>query len=289
MEDIRPNDKFHMSQDYLKWGGGVTELNVPTRVVREQKIRVVIKNLLDYLIYKCSQEDRSEIYMSIETFQNLIRIDTDLNTYRELVQGKSPKLYKESRLKSQFILDTLDELISSSKFNYIKGDAKKGKYIMLFPEIAYDLETCGYIKFTINKDFVDTVSPRKKYNPKYLVDGMILNSVYSKNLHSFIYYYLDVFQSQKFSKNKSYNMTTFDQIEQYVGIRYNKVANKYDKKTKCYPKSKVVDILRDCVNQINEKTRIVSEIGELDFEVIYGKHNGKAVSLGVRFFFKEVQ
>ena len=286
MESIRLNNELGITANYLKWNGGVTELNVSTRVVREQKVRVIIKNLLDYLLYRVARENGEQIIMSTETFQDLIKIDTDLNTYRELKESDSPRLYKQSRIKPQFVLDTLDELISKDRL-VVKTD-RYVSFTHLFEVISYDLDL-NYLIFKLNKNFIDFVSPKDGYKTKYLVDGMILNSVYSKNLHSFVSYFCDVFKSGKFKNGREYNMTTFDQIEQYVGIRYNKVANKYDKETKCYPKSEVVKILRDCVNQINEKTRLPEKIGQLDFEVIYGKKNGKSVSLGVRFFFKGVQ
>ena len=286
MEEITLNDKLFITTNYLKWNGGVTELNVPTRVVREQKIRVTIKNLLDYLLYRAVKENEEQIIMSKETFEDLIKIDTDLNTYKQLKEIEEPKLYKRSRIKPQFVLDTLKELTSKDVI-----EVKTKRYVSfthLFEVISYDSDL-DYLIFRINKNFIDFISPKDNYKTKYLVDGMVLSSVYSKNLHSFVSYFCDVFKSGKFINGKEYRMTTFDQIEQYVGIRYNKVANKYDKETGSYPKSKVVDILRGCVSEINEKTRLPEGLGELDFEVIYGKHNGKAVSLGVRFFFKEVQ
>ena len=286
MEEITLNDKLFITTNYLKWNGGVTELNVPTRVVREQKIRVTIKNLLDYLLYRAVKENEEQIIMSKETFEDLIKNDTDLSTYKQLKEIEEPKLYKRSRIKPQFVLDTLKELTSKDVI-----EVKTKRYVSfthLFEVISYDSDL-DYLIFRINKNFIDFISPKDNYKTKYLVDGMVLSSVYSKNLHSFVSYFCDVFKSGKFINGKEYRMTTFDQIEQYVGIRYNKVANKYDKETGSYPKSKVVDILRGCVSEINEKTRLPEGLGELDFEVIYGKHNGKAVSLGVRFFFKEVQ
>ncbi len=310
-----------MGQDYINWSSNITTTEVEFLEMfgngsarRVSKYKVIVKDLIDMLLYRChgyrqvvekkiewvvqDEEGRIdldgykvsvinncyEVEFTIKELKRLVKINRKCSTYNNV------KEMPRCSTDLDMIAKVLNKVIKISIFDFRSKHNSTNNIIgsgVVITRAVIDVDK-GMVYITLNKDMVDLLTPDNQYNAKYLTDSFILGSEYCKNLHSFISFYADVYKKQRWSNSSLYKYDTVDRVASAMGMRYNPKLTKYDKVNHFYPRVDVIQMVKKCVAEINQKTRIPQTYGNLAYEIIRQSETSLKV-IGIRFYFEGVK
>lgn len=282
--------------------------------------KVVVKDLLDVLLFRChglrkliepdlEDVDSGDVKLYLANNQPCCEMDgyeVTLDNKHYMVSfslQELTKLFKINRRTSTWNnvkksrgtildVDTMMQVIqkvigiSIVKMSTRSGVMSKQSAVGALVTKAYIDEEEGKIHFYLDSDIADLLTPDNNYNAKYLADSFVLGSEYSKNFHSFISNFSDVFERQNWGNGRAYEYTSISTIAEAMGANFDPDIRDYDKKTGSYSRTHIVQFVKNYTKELNEKTRIPSIYGKLNYEIIRDTAKRGKVK-GFRFYFEE--
>lgn len=308
-----------MGPNYINWSSNITSSEIElvkmlgTGSVRKiAKYKVIVKDLLDMLLFRChGYRKMIEECVELDTLQEppVINLDSyevclkdnqytvkfSLSELKRLVRiNRSTSKWDSIKDMPRCVMDidtlvqVLDKVVRVSILTFSPKACNPTKLIGSGVVItnAFIDETNETVYMTLDKTKVDVLTPDNQYNAKYLADSFVLGSEYCKNFHSFISYFADVFASQQWSNKLPYNFTAIATIAEAMGANFDPNIRDYDKKTGSYSRTHIVQFVKNYTKELNEKTRIPSIYGKLNYEIIRDTAKRGKVK-GFRFYFEE--
>lgn len=308
-----------MGPNYINWSSNITSSEIElvkmlgTGSARKiAKYKVIVKDLLDMLLFRCHGY-RKVVEQSVELDTLEEPVTLNLDNYEVSLQdnyytvkfslAELKRLVRINRSTSKWdsikdmprcvmdidtLVQVLDKIVRVSILTFSPKACNPTKLIGSGVVItnAFIDETDEQVYITLDKAKVDVLTPDNQYNAKYLADSFVLGSEYCKNFHSFISYFADVFASQKWSNKLPYNFTSIASVAEAMGTRFDPKLRDYDKETSCYARTHIVQFVKNYTKELNEKTRIPSIYGKLNYEIIRDTAKRGKVK-GFRFYFEE--
>lgn len=295
LNDVRRNSYIPACSMYIEYMKGFTKLIkteytstdgalIPKANNSATKLELKAYDLLDYLVY-CSQifkndadyTDKEEFinkFKSVKLCEEFVKVcitEKALLKFIDVTTGDSNnyELLKACKTRKSDLLalsDLLVQFIEATKFKVITNNKLQMGNLVVRCSHNFDSQN---FEFILSKDIIEQLVPENiqelGFGYKYLVDTMVLSSNECKNLYTYLMKSMNLITCE--GDKNTFRLSTLADI---IGMKYDNSLRKstvIDGIT-VYPTGEVIRRLTDYVNQINKKTRIPKEFGNITLEFL---------------------